>query len=398
MADITREELISRIQDKRKSFQNINLSGLDLRGIDLQRLDFTGASFVGARLSGNRLSESNCTRADFREVDLSRCLLEGTKLDHASLIKANLTDANLHGARAVKAVFRGADLSKAICTRGDFRGADFTRARLINTDFRNAGLEDAIFTEASMRGVLLRDAELTDVAPAGAAVSPAIQPLASGYVPRPMPRPSAPAPMVAMPLPGAAPAGQPPVVVPHDPMDWLPGQAAEGSIASTPKPPVRNIPAKIFTESGWITGQFALPVTKDFLEYLNRPGELLKLQAVKHPQLTQELSFFGLRADVATMVVPTCDEGHLWLAPPSGSSQVHRISFFMDRRILTGDLAVDAGVRISDDLNKDRWVVLRDCKVESMGASGGQGVTFPLLLLNTSTVIGISDESLENWD
>ena len=111
MADMSREELLDSLREKRKSFQHKDFSGLDLRGIDLQRLDFTGAKFVGARLAGNRMTEANFTRADFREADLAGCRLLGSTLTSASLARANLVEADLTGAVMPKAAARSRSMS-----------------------------------------------------------------------------------------------------------------------------------------------------------------------------------------------------------------------------------------------------------------------------------------------
>ena len=44
--------------------------------------------------------------------------------------------------------------------------------------------------------------------------------------------------------------------------------------------------------------------------------------------------------------------------------------------------------------------MLRDCEVGSHGGPGGRSkvATFPLLVLNTSSVIGTSDESLISYE
>lgn len=421
MADITREELLESLREKRKSFQHVNLSGLDLRGIDMQRLDFTGCSFVGARLAGNRMAEGLFNRADFREADLGHCNLEGAHLEHAVLVSANLVEAVLSEARMAKANLRGADLTRAVVARADLSGADLTRAMLTNADFRGARMAGALFVGASMRGTLMREAEISPVVPpasdpvlapqplpplrmdprpAPPVVIPAPRPvpevsLPINQVPAPRPKPAS---LASEPQPGASQGARPQGL-----MAKLMGRPAkEAAPVPAPRgyrPPVRPLPAVVYTEGGWITGQFSLPLMHGFLEYLNRKGELLKLQEVTHPLVQKELAFFGLRSEMAIMVVPKCEEAQLNLSPITGQTDTHRISFFMDRRVIHGDLSMEAGVRTSDYLNKGRWVLLRDCKVESLGGNApGQVVTFPLLLLNTTTVLGISDENWGGWE
>lgn len=355
MAELTREELIKKIQEKRRTFQNVDLSGLDLRGIDLQRLDFTGASFVGARLSGNRLSEGIFTRADFREADLSNCLLEETRLDHARMVKTLLVEANLEGARLGSASLRGADLSNARCARADFRGADLTRARLINTDLRQAQLEGANLTEAAMRGVLLREAELTAVAP---------ESLAPPAVPEKPPQGSS-------------------------ELDWLLGQGTSaGAVAAPPvEAPERKIPLKVFTEVGWITGTLSLPVTADALAHLNRNDPTLLLRNARHPHLEAPFRTLTLRAAQIALVVPECEEGHLWLAPPPANARPRRVQVVLERRVLAGTLVCTDSGPGGELLSRGRWVVLREVTV-----AGSPGPAFPLVLVHTGAALALGEE------
>lgn len=165
-------------------------------------------------------------------------------------------------------------------------------------------------------------------------------------------------------------------------------------------PPLRHIPALIFTSSGWIRGQFHVPVMHGFLDFLNRMGELLKLTDVTLPHLKREVAFFGLRRDSAIMIIPDCDEDLLSLPTITGNAETHQTSFLMASGSVSGDMTIEADIRVSDYLNQGKWVVLRNCQVGSHGGPGGRSkvATFPLLVLNTSSVIGTSDESLVSYE
>ena len=161
-------------------------------------------------------------------------------------------------------------------------------------------------------------------------------------------------------------------------------------------PALGHSPALVFTSSGWIRGQFHVPVMHGFLGFLNRMGELLKLTDVTLPHLKREVAFFGLRRDSAIMIIPDCDEDLLSLPTITGNAETHQTSFLMASGSVSGDMTIEADIRVSDYLNQGKWVVLRNCQVGSHGGPGGrrQVATFPLLVLTTPRVIGTSDESL----
>ena len=456
MSDLTRDDFIQALRDKKRTFEHMDFEGMDLRGIDLQRINFTGSNLSLTKLSGNRLTEANLTRADLSEAELSNCKLMSANLEGAILRKADLTDANLTGARLQRADLRGADMSRAICAEADLRGADMTRAKLSVVDFRMANLGRANMTGAMMRGALLRGADLREAILEGAtgleqqiSAPQTIQapppkakesqristgsPSKAGITMPGFAAPVSPDRTQAMPqgpaqaiTPGRTQAitpGRTQVMAPGRTQAMTPGRtqimpqpSAPAGILARPvsqvtpprgaprakkyHPPLRQIPALIFTSSGWIRGQFHVPVMHGFLDFLNRMGELLKLTDVTLPHLKRELAFFGLRRDSAIMIIPDCDENLLSLPTITGNAETHQTSFLMATGSVSGNMTIEADIRVSDYLGQGRWVVLRDCEVGSHGGSASRSkvAAFPLLVLNTACVIGTSDESLVSYE
>ena len=431
MSDLTRDDFIQALKDKKKTFEHMDFENMDLRGIDLQGINFTGSNLSFAKLNGNRLTEANLTRADLSESELSGCKLMSANLEGAILRKADLTEANLTGARLQRADLRGADMSRAICAEADLRGADLTRAKLSVVDFRQANLGRANLTGAMMRGALLRGADLREAILEGA-TGLEQQVSASQTIEAPLPKakesqristgasskagttsPGMSAPVSAG-RTQAMPPGRTQTMTPGR-TQAMPQSSSLGGILARPvsqpaprsaprakkyHPPLRHIPALIFTSSGWIRGQFHVPVMHGFLDFLNRMGELLKLTDVTLPHLKRELAFFGLRRDSAIMVIPDCDEDLLSLPTITGNAETHQTSFLMASGSVSGNMTIEADIRVSDYLAQGRWVVLRDCEVGSHGGPGGRSkvAAFPLLVLNTSSVIGTSDESLASYE
>ncbi len=414
MSDLTRDDFLQALKDKKRTFEHMDFENMDLRGIDLQGINFTGSNLSFVKLTGNRLTEANLSRADLSEAELDGCKLMGANLEGAILRKADLTEANLTGARLQRTDLRGADLSRAICAEADLRGADLTRAKLSVVDFRLANLGRANLTGAMLRGALMRGADLREAILEGATgIEQEVS--TSQTVEAPMPKPGT----MSTDLPPSASPARTQAMAPGRTQTMAPGStqamAAAGILVrpvgrpaapkSAPKakkyhPPLRQIPALIFTSSGWIRGQFHLPVMHGFLDFLNRMGDLLKLTDVTLPHLKRELTFFGLRRDSAIMIIPDCEESLLSLPTITGSAETHQTSFLMATGSVTGNMTIEADIRVSDYLNQGRWVVLRDCEVGSHAGPGGRSkvATFPLLVLNTSCVIGTSDESLVNYE
>ena len=163
-------------------------------------------------------------------------------------------------------------------------------------------------------------------------------------------------------------------------------------------PPMKEIPAVIFTRSGWIRGVFHVPQLHGFLDYLARGGEFLKLTKVTLPYLKKNLGFFGLRREEAFMIIPDCPEESLGLPRPVGNAKNLQIHFLLTNGCITGSLALEGDLRISDYLVKEhRWIALRDCVLgpnPNATATPGADARFPMVLLNSGAVLGASEESL----
>jgi hypothetical protein len=162
-------------------------------------------------------------------------------------------------------------------------------------------------------------------------------------------------------------------------------------------PPLRGVPSVIYTTGGWIRGVFHVPTMHGFQEYLNLSGEMLKLTSVLLPYLHLELRFFALRRSKAIMVMPDCDPALLQLPEPTADYHVHRVSFLLEGGSVTGSLAIEEDIRVSDYLgNHDQFVVLRNCRFGAHDAPVEEESHFPLLLVNGATVVGASDERLRD--
>lgn len=387
MAELTRDEVVDHVA-AHVSLEFANLRGLDLRGIDFQKANLRGADMTDTRLSGARLTNARLQRAKLCEADLTSADLSGANLSKADLQKAILVGANFSNAILAEASLRFADLSGANLNHADLTGADMVRSKCRETDMREAILVGADLSSAFFRGALLRGANLeganvegavgldpalvaeAGVAFRGSALAVRPGPIALGYG-------------AGQNSGGAATAPKP-------------GRVSKGARPSKYHAELRRIPAVVFTPNGWIRGVFHVPVMHGFVEHLNLAGEFLKMTDVTLPDLKLDLKFFGLRRGKALIVLPDCDPAILALPQITADYTVHRVSFLMEGGTVTGSMAIEEDIRMSDYLtNHNHFVVLKNCLFGAYNTSADEESRFPFLLVNTAGVIGASDEKIE---
>jgi hypothetical protein len=426
MADMTRDEIIHALGLSKK-LQNKNLAELDLQGIDFMRVNFEGTTLSGSNLTGCRLTEAMLVRVDLSECKLGGADFTGADLRSANLRKADLSGADFTGAQLARADFRSADLSQTILADANLESANLSRAKLSITDLRGANLSGAILKEANLRGALFRGANLTgaqldgavglETIPEAAIQIPkapveqrtqASDPLKAaaaapthvgqdiglkGTIATVMPQTIELAEPPPTPRALARSAARPVEVAPSAPAPARVHRQKGVKAGGKYHPPLKHIPSLIFTTAGWMRGTFHVPVMHGFMDYIQRSGELLKLTDVTLPHLKKQLDFFGLRRISALMIIPDCEEELLSLPMITGKNDTFTASFLMESGSVTGNVTIEADIRISDYLNQSRFLVLRDCIVGSHGGSTkAQSARFPLLILNSHGIIGTSEE------
>jgi len=99
---MTRQQIVSSIENGVTDFSNKDLSNLDLglnfEKFNLSRANLSRANLSGANLSGANLYGANLSDANLSDANLSGASLSGANLSRASLSDANLSRANLYGA------------------------------------------------------------------------------------------------------------------------------------------------------------------------------------------------------------------------------------------------------------------------------------------------------------
>ncbi|HJW09303.1 MAG TPA: pentapeptide repeat-containing protein [Holophagaceae bacterium] len=389
MAELTREDVIEHVKN-RVSLEFADLRGLDLRGIDFKKAKLSGADLSEVRLARCRFSEANLAKAKLIETDLTGVDFQGANLNGANLTKATMVEANLADVKLIGATMRFADLSNAVMTHADLTGADLTRAKCANLDLREAVLTNADLSNAFMRGAMMRGANLSGVRIEGTV----------GLDPN-LVTPGGPA--IALDVPGGGAGVGTPISAALGLINPAAGPTELAPRKLKPKGPkaskyhaeLRRIPSVIFTPSGWIRGVFHVPIMHGFVEHLNLAGEFLKLTDVTLPYLKLDLKFFGIRRGKALVILPDCDVRLLNLPTITADYVVHRVSFLMEGGTVTGSLAIEEDIRLSDYLTThDNYVVLKNCRFGATDSKPDEESHFPYLLVNTACVIGASDEHL----
>ncbi len=157
------------------------------------------------------------------------------------------------------------------------------------------------------------------------------------------------------------------------------------------QPQKRIVRARILTDGGWVSGNFNLPQTAFFLDFLNRGSVFETLTDVSLPDSPQEIPFFLLnRASIVLLIV---SEEREITARPSMNLISRRVRCLFRQGSLEGDVDILQGARISDHFgNRRGFVVMSGCRLLMHDVHGDLLETeHRRLVVNTDTMIGLSD-------
>jgi len=171
--NLTREQIIEKVQAARErgelpDLSNLNLSGLDLSDIDLHEADLKESDLQGTTLDKANLRMADLTKADasessLQEADLYGANLNKTSLQQSDLRGANLSKAMLYGTDLSQANLQGADMSAALLYTANLQGAVLTNTDLESANLSKAELNQAVLCAANLREATLIESDLSDV-------------------------------------------------------------------------------------------------------------------------------------------------------------------------------------------------------------------------------------------
>jgi hypothetical protein len=121
MKRLTREEVLKRLDEGEKDFQDIDLSYMDLSCVDFAGANFEGANFLHTNLRGANFRNANCANANFEGVNFN-----GADFEDADFKYADLSGTNIKNCGCKNADFTGANLDLSVlqlsCSSFDFKG------------------------------------------------------------------------------------------------------------------------------------------------------------------------------------------------------------------------------------------------------------------------------------
>lgn len=151
------------------------------------------------------------------------------------------------------------------------------------------------------------------------------------------------------------------------------------------RPPLRVIPVRVLTPSGWLRGSFHVPRFLSLLEFLAQDAPFLALTGVAVLGSPEELPFVAIRRSAALLVLPACDEKEL-LLPSPGAARSRRVVCVLACGAVTATVAVEQPLRLSDWLAREAgFLVLRDV---DLGAARTQA---PLALANAGALQAVAE-------
>jgi len=137
---LTREDVIKKLENNDRNFNNLDLSNLDLSNANLSNANLENANLRYTNLRYANLYSDNLENANLENANLSNTNLSNANLRYANLYNANLSNANL----------KNADSSNANLSNAYLRYADLYRTDLFNADLSNANLSNANLLNANL--------------------------------------------------------------------------------------------------------------------------------------------------------------------------------------------------------------------------------------------------------
>ncbi len=156
-------------------------------------------------------------------------------------------------------------------------------------------------------------------------------------------------------------------------------------------PVLQKISARLLIPSGWIIGTFHVPVSMDFVEFLDGAGPFFKLTNVTLAHHNEPVEFFALRCDEVSLIIAEEEDSKLNLEAPGPRS--HAVSCLLPTGDVVGTLDVDAELRVSDYLmHHQGFATLRNCVGRDKHAAVNAA---SVVFVNARGVVGVVDRHFD---
>lgn len=160
------------------------------------------------------------------------------------------------------------------------------------------------------------------------------------------------------------------------------------------RPEQQQIPARVFTTAGWLSGDIRAPKRHVWLDHINGCGPWLKMTGVALPGQAAPVSFFALSRTAAVLIEPTEPHSALSTQRIPGDRAVHHVDCLLDVGIASGTLELSPQIRVSDHLaRKTDFMALHDCSLRLFGRFGEATLelTMPLAFVNCGRIVGVTE-------
>ncbi len=156
---------------------------------------------------------------------------------------------------------------------------------------------------------------------------------------------------------------------------------------------IRLVPARIFTQAGWIVGKMHVAAEWRMINFINNVPDFFSLADVILEGRPKVLSLFTMqRSAILFIVVETEVEKELGAG---GRNLIeHPISCLLANGVLHGIISAPQGIRLSDYLSRqDGFIQVKDVRFQIRNPWEKRMIDHeePLVLLNPDSVVGVSE-------
>jgi len=156
---------------------------------------------------------------------------------------------------------------------------------------------------------------------------------------------------------------------------------------------IRLVPARIFTQAGWIVGKLHVASEWRMINFINNMPEFFSLADVILEGRPKVIPLFTLqRSAIQFIVVETEPEKEI---DGGTRNQIeHPISSLLVNGVLHGVISAPQGVRLSDFLSRQKgFVLVKDVRFQLRNPWEKRVIDHeePLVLLNPNSVVGVSE-------
>jgi hypothetical protein len=161
----------------------------------------------------------------------------------------------------------------------------------------------------------------------------------------------------------------------------------------------RLVAAECLTEGGWVTGQFHVPATQSFVDFLQHTGAFLPMTDVRIPGRETTLPFLALQREALRLVAPDPDDALIQSLGTQGFTSPWTVTCLFAEGTIEGFIDFLTNQRLSDHLRAARGLLLlREATWQpGPGASAEEPIArrWPVVLVSVARMAGIAEAEVQ---